>query len=284
MKQYTALLVDIRNSRGYTAERRTDIQRYLRDCVDAINGIFAPSLACEVMFSGGDEMQGLFRAPGAAYLYLRLLRLAMAPVGLRAGIGVGGWETVVPGGVSTEQDGPAYHRAREAINAVHKADDRGVLLLSASGQDAVLNACLHASERLTGRRTQSQKMLLLLLECLYPLHEERVADVNGYERFLHVVWNDAGKAAFSEKKRTGELPVLHGRDKLSVAPIALEKVLESGFYCSGSFQVKGISTALSGLLGVSRQSVEKSIKSAAIYESRELDAAILRMLAQTFGG
>lgn len=284
MEKYTALLVDIRNSRGYAAASRYEVQSYMRACMGCLNDIFSSSLACEMMFSAGDEIQGLFRFPGAAYLYLRLLRLAMAPVGLRAGIGVGGWETVMTGGVSTEQDGTAYHRAREAIDTVHEEKDRGILLLSDKKRDMALNACLHASEKLVGNCTHNQKMLMLLTEILYPLVQGKAAPACAYRELLQLVWNPARQPSLWKNPQKGRTAVLNWESGVESCPVVVEKALLDKAYVNGSFDVKGLSTTLSGLLGISRQSVEKSVKSAAVYECRELDAAILKMLAQTFGG
>ena len=46
----------------------------------------------DVIFSAGDEIQGLFYSSEAAYLYFRLFNMLIYPVEVGAGIGVGEWQ------------------------------------------------------------------------------------------------------------------------------------------------------------------------------------------------
>ena len=90
MKDYTALIVDLEKSRSYTPEVRNSIQNYILSVMRALNELYENSLAKEVEFSAGDEVQGLFFSPESAYLYLRMLSMLVFPVKVRAGIGIGG--------------------------------------------------------------------------------------------------------------------------------------------------------------------------------------------------
>lgn len=121
MKKYSALIIDLINSRSYVDSDRVDIQKYLIKVIASLNKVFEDGLELDVVFSGGDEVQGLFSSPQAAYLYVRLFDMLVSPVGIRAGIGVGEWNVQIDDAMSTEQDGTAYHNARYAIEHVEDA-------------------------------------------------------------------------------------------------------------------------------------------------------------------
>lgn len=115
MAYYCALMADIVASRGYDGEERDRIQLNLDLIVKTLNVIYQKSLVKPVMFSGGDEVQGLFRQPAEAYEYARLLQLLLLPARVRIGLGIGEWSLRVDDDQSTKQDGPAYHLARETV-------------------------------------------------------------------------------------------------------------------------------------------------------------------------
>lgn len=95
------------------------MKQYMDRCIKNLNGLFSEDIQFEVTFSAGDELQGLFDNVVTALLYFRLFDILMKPVKIRAGIGVGDWTVKMESGLSTQQDGPAYHHAREAIDKVH---------------------------------------------------------------------------------------------------------------------------------------------------------------------
>lgn len=70
---YTALIIDLKKSRRYTKDDRNHIQHYIMDDFHLLNGLYCTELVREVDFSAGDEVQGLFSSPEAAYLYYRML-------------------------------------------------------------------------------------------------------------------------------------------------------------------------------------------------------------------
>ena len=115
MTSYCACMADIVASRDYDAQERDRIQRNLDLIVKTLNEIYQKRLTKPVMFSGGDEVQGLFERAEDAYEYARLLQLLMLPAEVRIGLGVGEWSLRVDDELSTKQDGPAYHYARKAV-------------------------------------------------------------------------------------------------------------------------------------------------------------------------
>lgn len=81
----------MKRSRSYSVEDRNSIQNFIITVIEELNEVFSGSLAKNVEFSGGDEVQGLFLDPEAAYLYFRMFCMLIFPVEIRAGIGVGEW-------------------------------------------------------------------------------------------------------------------------------------------------------------------------------------------------
>lgn len=120
---YTTMMIDIIESKKINKKNREELQVFIKKTLSVLNHIFEPSLEFEVIFSAGDEFQGLFKNPQAAILYYRLLSLILAPLPIRCGIGYGKWDIRIKDGTSSEQDGPTYHYARLAIKLTQEKKD-----------------------------------------------------------------------------------------------------------------------------------------------------------------
>jgi hypothetical protein len=114
-QEYCALIADVKDSRTYEPARREELQSTIRDSLALLNGLFSANMVKPMMFSAGDEVQGLFDGPSAAFLAFRLLAMLLRPCRLKGGIGIGGWTVRMMSPESTMQDGPAYHDARDAV-------------------------------------------------------------------------------------------------------------------------------------------------------------------------
>ncbi len=121
MQQCAALMVDIRDSRKMTEARRQGVQDVMGASLAYLNVLFRNDLLREVVFSAGDEVQGLFASAAAAYLYHRSLSLLVVQADLRGGVGCGAWDVQVADAPSTAQDGTTYHHARDAISYAKKS-------------------------------------------------------------------------------------------------------------------------------------------------------------------
>lgn len=113
MENYTALIMDIENSRLYPVKERNIIQYRIYEIVKELNVILSSVIVMNVEFSGGDELEGLFLSEEAALSYLEIFESLIAPVRIRWGIGTGEWNVRVKGAGTNAQDGPAYHNARD---------------------------------------------------------------------------------------------------------------------------------------------------------------------------
>ena len=108
-------MIDIVDSRKY--KNRNEIQEFMKCIIVYLNKIFYKSLKKPLMFSAGDEIQGLFYEPLAAYLCVRFCMMICYPVKIRAGIGYGELAFDNENWKSTELDGELYHNARYAIES-----------------------------------------------------------------------------------------------------------------------------------------------------------------------
>jgi len=139
-KRYTALIFDVIESRKF--KDRFVIQGFLKNAVEICNGLFQELLCKPVMFSAGDEMQGLFYSAQDAYRYFSFFSRLAYPVQLRCGIGFGELDVFSADWMTTELDGPAYHRAREAIALCHEGQEQPVIFNSARASDRFVNGLL----------------------------------------------------------------------------------------------------------------------------------------------
>lgn len=176
MQHYTAIIVDIVASKRYKSIDRSRLQDHLVRCIQILNEAFASSLAKEVDFSGGDEVQGLFLDGWSAFLYCRLLGIFMLPHHLRGGIGMGEWETRVPDKGTAAQDGSVYHMAREAITRAHRLKTQSISVETRVDSSIELNLLINASVLLQRSLSSAQLDMLHIMEIMYPLNHSRIID------------------------------------------------------------------------------------------------------------
>lgn len=121
---YLALIADIVDSRKIV--NRTAAQTQLQAVLTDINGDprYAPMIASKFIITLGDEFQGLLTAADLIMEIMAKIELAMHPVQLRFGLGIGEIVTEI-GEYSLGADGPAFWRAREAMERIHDKDDFG---------------------------------------------------------------------------------------------------------------------------------------------------------------
>ena len=259
-------MVDLKNSRSYDIQDRNNIQNSILSSINILNKIFKNSIEKEVEFSAGDEIQGLFISSQSAYLYYRLFSMLIFPIQTHTGIGFGTWDIRVENESSTAQDGTVYHNARKAIDEAKKSLEYSVLFYSKSKNDIIVNSLINSNNLLTIKQSKYQNNLMLLAEILYPITN---GDIFEYEKLKELL-----KFIQFEKKENLIIDV-----EYPIISTQLEK--ESFFIIEG--KKRGLSTQISKLLGVSRQSVEKAIKTGNIYELRNLTISILKAMESLQG-
>ena len=286
MESYVALIIDLKKSRSYSVNDRTAIQNFIITVTHELNQIFRHSITRDVKFSAGDEVQGLFMSPEAAYLYFRLFNMLIFPVEIRAGIGVGEWNIKVENAGATAQDGPAYYNARRAIKETNDAQGYSVLLYSGNENDIFINSAISISFTLTNNHSSYQNELALLAEMLYPINAHNVLDA-GKMHLLAKLVSAKNKLNYyttiKQSKSVKKYPFdATGHINLASSPIdAIND--ENTFYIIGG-KKRGLPTQLANIFGISRQSIEKTFKSANIYAARNFTIVALKLINKYLSG
>jgi hypothetical protein len=264
----TALIIDIKNSRKMTAEARLKAQFRLKDCIDALNPVFAPYLLYEMEFSGGDGVEGVFDTAVTAYLYCRMFMLFIYPVPVRCGLGSGTIDVVVENGKTNAQDGSAFHRARRCLTVSRSEPCRRVLFCAEKEQDLVINALLLCASLLHCKQTAVQQYYQLLLE----LHSPIALDEPMAKRL-----EDASPVILELADRTGKGKKLQNVKSLKTfRPVFLKRFDVSSMTVSTAKH--GIASAAAKAAGVKPQNVLKVWERGASVRIRDIEAAAALLL------
>ena len=280
MKNYTALIIDLKKSRSYSVEDRSSIQNYIITVIRSLNEVFSKTLARNVEFSAGDEIQGLFFFPESAYLYFRMLNMLISPVEIRAGIGIGEWNIKIENASTTAQDGPVYHNARYAIENINDAIGYSVLLYSGTEVDLFLNAVVNASFVLTRSHSEYQNELMLLLELLYPIDFRQMINLSKINLISKLVTpkNKLNYYRCCKKSKSVKKYPFDKIEFINLEPFPIDAANDdSGFYASGG-KKRGMTKQLAEILDISRQSIEKTFKTANIFEARNSTIVALKFM------
>lgn len=280
MEKYSALLIDLKRSRTYNQIDRSDIQKYIKLIITSLNNLFANAIKFDVVFSGGDEIQGLFYSSEAAYLYFRLFNMLIFPVEVRAGIGVGEWSIKIDSKNSTEQDGPAFHNARYAINNIEDSLDYSILIYSKNENDIYINSVINNATLFESKQSEYQNELFLLTELMYPINVKNLIETNKIKKIKELISLKKDFNFYSNLKLIKNIKQHPFRfiKNINFECTPVEAIaVENDFYIS-SGKIKGLPKLLSNLLGISRQTIEKSIRSANIYQARNSAIIALRLI------
>lgn len=169
---FVALIGDIVASRELHAKQREELQSSLRAWLDQLNEELGSSaLAAPLTLTAGDEIQGLFRKPGATVRVVQDLADRMCQLDYQPhvlfGVGRGALTTgKVPRSLARAKspallDGPAFHQARMALE--HVQDEGGWARFSGFGEseedcvpDQVLDALFGLMGAIRDRWTVTQ--------------------------------------------------------------------------------------------------------------------------------
>ncbi|OPZ45802.1 MAG: hypothetical protein BWY94_01086 [Actinobacteria bacterium ADurb.BinA094] len=131
---------------GAGAADRETLQRAL----DRVNRVFLPALAAPFTLVDGARLGGALRDPAQTPLCLSVLRESVAPLEVRAGVGIGGAGNGDPG------DGEARSLARRALRLAVR--DKGLTRYLGTGDagDVLLGALCRLVDPLIQARTGKQ--------------------------------------------------------------------------------------------------------------------------------
>ena len=291
MRNYVSLIMDIEKSRTYANEDRMELQEYISECVHNLNDLFRKDIEYSVTFSAGDELQGLFNDTTAAVLYFRLFEMLLKPVKLRAGIGVGELTIKIDDGLSTQQDGPAYHKARYAIENVYRNPFQNVKIYSEwydnmtdVRADVMANHLINASRTMKNQQIYMQNIVLVMLELLCPFIK-REKDIYGYD----IIWDllkNKFKYKIGKPRRVSlrnetlyNEGILHFSHNPIIKPIYIDGRIEEA---EGHIVIKNVSLAISEILGCSRQNVDSILRRGNANKIRELDYMALQYIERMY--
>ena len=283
MRNYVSLIMDIEKSRTYMTEDRIEIQKYMSYCIDMLNELFKENIEHEVTFSAGDELQGLFNDTTVAVMYFRLFEMLLKPVKIRAGIGVGEWTIKIDNGSSTQQDGPAYHKARQAIEEVYSNTLHNVRICS-DKDDIMANHLINASRTLKNQQIYMQNIALVILELLCPFvkWDMNVEKYQIVRELLEIKFEyRIGRARMSylRNERFVEDERLNFSEMWFLKPIYIDGMLEEA---EEHIVVKNITSIIAEILNCSRQNVDNILKRGNSYKIRELDYMALQYIEKTY--
>lgn len=137
------MIGDIVRSRRLTGYQRARTQTQLKKTLLRINRDHKDGIRIPLQFTAGDEFQGVFRTPVRLFRVINLIREAISPVPVRFGIGVG--EITTPLSLHPQaMDGPAFHRARDALKSAQEFLEQTCLSSGQYERDEAVNAWLDA--------------------------------------------------------------------------------------------------------------------------------------------
>ncbi len=174
---YAVVTADLVHSRALS--ERGEWQRRLRALVERLNDRHADDLAAPFMITLGDEIQGLVRDPTGFPQVVTAIHSAIRPDMIAVGVGIGTVATELRVRV-TEMDGPAFVRARQAVESGKAAGREVVVVSGLPLADAVLNALYALMGGVQRRWTDKQWERVNL----YRTHRslEKVADIVGVSK------------------------------------------------------------------------------------------------------
>lgn len=280
MENYTALIIDLKKSKSYELEVRNSIQNYIYSVICSLNEVFSKSIAKNVQFSAGDEMQGLFLSPEAAYLYLRMFCMLVFPVEVRAGMGIGEWNIIMENASTAAQDGPVYHNARFAIKNAKDELGYSVLLYSGKNVDLYLNTLINTYFALTRNHSEYKNELMLLSELLNPIDYHQTINYNKINEIIKILSLKSKTDYYKKSKSKKKHIFFENLEFGDFKPDPVDVANNTSIFYVKSGKKRGITTQLAEILKISRQSVEKTIKAANIYEVRNLAIVTLKFMAK----
>lgn len=282
-KKYGSIMIDIVDSRKY--KNRNEIQEFMKCIIVYLNKIFYKSLKKPLMFSAGDEIQGLFYEPLAAYLCVRFCMMICYPLKIRAGIGYGELAFDNENWKSSELDGEVYHNARYAIESFSGKNSFGIRINTKTKKDKYLNAMLYSSQLLQRQQSVNVQNVKLIAELLYPIFDENIMvsyiEFKDQLNFILEMKANIVPVQSLSYARIGSSPkgelknnIVISNDIGQVYFMPLRKLLEDSNMLVENTWKKGMSTKISDILGTTRQNIDKHIRLGNINENRKIDFSV----------
>lgn len=165
--KYVAIIGDIVDSKKIN--NRKVIQRKFKNVLTDINVKYSEDIASKFTITLGDEFQGLLKNRNNIMKIICEIEMAMTPIELRFGIGIGSISTDINFDNSSEIDGSAYYRARKMIKEIESKKFQyaerhsNIMICSEENNieiDELLNSILSVCTALKSKWTDRQKEII----------------------------------------------------------------------------------------------------------------------------
>lgn len=156
---YCVIIGDINRSREFSPTDRRRLQKKFQKGIDLVNREFKKEIAAEFLITLGDEFQGVLKTITPSYSFLCRWEELVLPVEFSFGVGFGRITTPLQK-KALGMDGPAFHRARAALEEAKRKKQKIIYNTGDEKKDTVLNTILLLLDTIKKGRTARQKEVI----------------------------------------------------------------------------------------------------------------------------
>ena len=159
MKNYLVLIGDMVGSK---AQRdRNSLQRSFAETLQKAQKKYGTAFISPLTLTIGDEFQAVLEKSDDLFSLLTFIETQLDGVQFRYGMGLGGIDTDINSQQAIGMDGPAFHRARAAIEQAKKEQRRFCFKSGHSGQEERINILLNWVDYAVKRWNAQRKKIFL---------------------------------------------------------------------------------------------------------------------------
>ena len=285
-KSYCTFVADIKDSRYGDTSRWGDLTALLEFARVKLNEIFTEAVEKDVVFSGGDSIQGVFYNPQDAYLYGRLLQKLFYPEKITVGIGIGNIFTFFDDKNSNYSTGAAFINAQIALSDAKK-NNIDTQIYSDSIKTEEINLLLEMITIIKSNQTDNQKELDLMVEVLFPYQSNKMSFP--CLKMIEIIEHKNGLSAFTVNTQQNSDEM-----RIDVFLSNLKKDLENYFKVvyipSGKssylellerINIYGIQSDIALLTNTSKQNISKMFNKARIENIRRYELMVYKMIGDS---
>jgi len=159
---YLVIIGDIIKSRKLS--NRYEVQETFSSVVSEAQIEYGKDLVSPITLTIGDEFQSVMANANDLFKIVDKLDLKMHPVQLRYGFGIGTIDTKINKQISIGMDGPAFHRAREALDVARKQNRRYYFRMDDGGIENAINLLLKWMDAGMQNWSDTKKKILVFKE------------------------------------------------------------------------------------------------------------------------
>lgn len=214
-----AIIGDIVDSKSISDRNETQIK--LNKALKKLNKDYEKYIVSKWTITLGDEFQVLLKPNLEIFKILDYISYKMHPLKIRFGIGLGEIFTDIDYKKSIGSDGPAYWRARGAIEFIHENNNYGtsrIAFNSDKEDDSIINNLLHYTDWMKENWTSTQR------EVLHVLLEKNIYSYNFKQKDLAKAIGISKSAMSRRVSSSGVGLYLSSRNSIAEAIVAKEEI------------------------------------------------------------